>query len=363
MAITHASASSSTSSSAPSPSTTPGASTRTWELPAFGLDRLVPGERQIPRLAAHDLLVRVSAVSLNYRDLRVGDGTFVPDLALPAILASDAAGVVVATGGEVTRFQPGDRVMTQFLPRFIDGRGDTPAGDYVSLGGPLQGVLSEYLVLDEQTVVSTPAYLTDAEASTLPIAALTAWVALFDAGQLRPGQTVLVEGTGGVSLFGLQLAVAAGARVFVTSSSDEKLARAKALGAAEGINYVRHPEWDREVLARTNDRGVDHILEVAGGESVSRAVRALARGGHLAIIGLIDGLTLNADIPRILHRRLTIRGVLVGSRHQFETMNRALETLRIQPIIDRVYPFAETPAAFAHLARGAFGKVVVEVAG
>lgn len=308
-----------------------------------------------------DVLVRVAAASLNFRDLRVADGTFVPDLPLPAILASDAAGDVVAVGHEVTRFAVGDRVMTHFLPRWIDGPGDGPEGDYVSLGGPLQGVLSQHLVLDEQTVVPTPSYLSDQEASTLPIAALTAWTSLVDHGAIAPGQTVLVEGTGGVSIFALQLASAFGARVIVTSSSDDKLARAKALGAWETINYVRHPDWAREARALTGGRGVDHIIEVVGGDNVRRAVDALARNGHIALVGLIESTTLTADIVRLLHERAWIRGVLVGSRKNFETMNRALETLRIRPVIDRVYPFAETPAAFAHLARGAFGKVVIDV--
>lgn len=337
-------------------------STKVWELRAFGLDGLAPADRRRPEPGPRDLLVRVNAASLNFRDLRVADGTFVPDLPLPAVIASDVAGEVVAVGPEVTRFKVGDRVTTQYLPNWIDGPGDGPEGDYISLGAPLQGVLAEHLVLNEQTVVATPSYLSDLEASTLPIAAVTAWTSLVEHGRLLPGQTVLVEGTGGVSIFALQLATAFGARVIVTSSSDEKLARAKALGAWETINYARHPEWDKEARALTGGRGVDHIIEVVGGDNVRRAVDAIARNGHIALVGLIESTTLTADIIRLLHERASIRGVLVGSRKVFETLNRALETTRIRPVIDRVYPFAETPAAFAHLKRGAFGKVVIDVA-
>lgn len=337
------------------------ASMKVWQIGRFGLDALEVTERPVPAPGPRELLVRVGAVSLNYRDRLVVEGAMIPDLPLPFVPASDAAGEVIALGEDVSRFRVGDRVTSHFLPAWIDGTGSGTEGDYVSLGGPLPGVLAEYVALDEQAVVATPPYLSDHEASTLPIAAVTAWAALVEYGGLRPGQTVLVEGTGGVSIFALQLAVAAGARVIVTSSSDERLARAKALGASDGVNYVRHPEWSRQVLDLTDGRGVDHIVEVVGGDNVKQAVKALARNGHLALIGIMQGLSLNLDIVPFMRRRAMLRGVLVGSRRSFESVNRALEARQIHPVIDKDYPFAEVPAAFEHLKRGAFGKVVVRL--
>lgn len=334
---------------------------RAWQIAKFGLQALEQVERPIPVPGPREILVRVGAVSLNYRDRLVVEGAFVPNLSLPFVPASDGAGEVVAIGNEVSRFRIGDRVIGTYIPKWLDGDGRGPDGDYVSRGGPLEGVLAEYVLFDERAAVRSPSYLGHREASTLPIAAVTAWVALFDHGRLRPGDTVLVEGTGGVSIFALQLAVAAGARVIVTSSSDEKLARAKALGAAEGINYARHPEWHERVLELTAGLGVDYILEVVGGDNVRRAAQALARNGHLALIGLIDGLTLTVDIVPLLQERRSIRGVVVGSRRSFEDLNRALEAIRLRPVIDHVYRFDEVPAAFEHLVRGAFGKIVIDV--
>lgn len=335
---------------------------RAWNIRKFGLDALEQTTLPVPAPGPRELLVRVGAASLNYRDRLVVEGTFIPDLALPFVPASDAAGEVVAVGKDVTRFGVGDRVTGHYIPAWIAGDGSGPEGEYISRGGPLPGVLAEYVVWHEETVVSTPGYLTDREAATLPIAAVTAWVALFDHGRLEPGETVLVEGTGGVSIFALQLAVAAGARVIVTSSSDEKLARAKALGAADGVNYVRHPDWDQQVLALTGGRGVDIVLEVVGGGNVRRAANVLARNGHLAIIGIIDGLTFGLDTVPFMRQRATMRGVLVGSRRHFEEVNRALEARQIHPVVEQVYPFEEVRAAFAHLVRGPFGKIVIDVA-
>ncbi len=332
-----------------------------WQIHRFGVDALEQVHHPVPTPGPHDLLVRVGAASLNYRDRRVVDGTFIPDLALPFVPASDAAGEVVAVGSEVSRFRAGDRVIGTYIPKWVDGDGRGLDGDYVSRGGPLPGVLAEYVLFGEQAAVPTPSYLSDREAATLPIAAVTAWVALFEHARVRPGDTVLVEGTGGVSLFALQLAVAAGARVIATSGSDDKLARAKALGAAHGINYTDHPEWHQGVLELTAGHGADCILEVVGGDNVRRAALALARNGHLALIGLMEGASLEADIVPLLTERRAIRGVLVGSRRHFEDLLRALDVLRLHPVIDAVYRFSEVPAAFEHLTRGPFGKVVVDV--
>jgi NADPH:quinone reductase-like Zn-dependent oxidoreductase len=336
-------------------------SMKVWELWKFGLSALSQTERPIPTPGQNELLVRIGAASLNYRDRLVMEGVFIPDLTLPFTPTSDGAGEVVAVGEGVTRFRVGDRVAGIYIPKWISGDGSGSEGDYISLGGPLPGVLAEYVVFNEQAVVATPSYLTDREACTLPIAAVTAWTALFDHARLEPGQTVLVEGTGGVSIFALQLAVAAGARVIVTSSRDEKLERAKALGAADVVNYTRHPDWERRVMELTSGRGANVIIEVVGGDNVRHAVNALARNGHIALIGLIEAFSLTADIVPLLVQRGAIRGVLVGSRRSFERLNGALETMRLRPVIDKVYPFSEAVAAFEHLSRGPFGKVVIDV--
>jgi NADPH:quinone reductase-like Zn-dependent oxidoreductase len=220
-------------------------------------------------------------------------------------------------------------------------------------------VLADYILLHEAAAVAAPAGLSDAEASTLPIAALTAWFALFETGHVKPGETVLVQGTGGVALFGLQLAVAAGARAIVTSRSAEKLDRAMRLGAWLGIDSKARPDWDQAVLEATGGRGVDHILEIAGGENVARSARAVAPGGRISMIGLLDGLRFSADSSPFMLKRPVIQGIGVGHRKAFEAMNRAIEAAAIKPVIDAVYPFDEVPGAFAHLDRGPFGKIVI----
>jgi NADPH:quinone reductase-like Zn-dependent oxidoreductase len=331
-----------------------------WQIQQFGPNALERSERPVPEPGPNELLVKIAAVSLNYRDKLIADGAYDPTFALPLVPASDAAGSVVAVGSNVTRFRVGDRVLGLFLPHWLDGDTRTKERS-ATLGGPLQGVLAEYVVFDEQAVVATPAYLDDREASTLPVAALTAWTALFEHVRMKPGQTVLVEGTGGVSLFGLQFAAAAGARVIVTSSSDAKLARSKALGAWATVNYSRHERWDEQVLELTNGRGVDHLLEVVGGSNVRRAARVLAAGGNIALIGMLQDAFLSFEIVPFMLKHGVIRGVAVGNRTHFEAMNRALERTQLHPVIDEVYPFAEAPRAFAHLRSGPFGKVVISL--
>jgi NADPH:quinone reductase-like Zn-dependent oxidoreductase len=331
---------------------------RAWTIDRFGLDNLAVVERPMPSPGRGELLVRVRAVSLNYRDRVVVSGAAIPKLPLPFVPASDASGDVVDVGPEVTRFKPGDRVTSHYVPGWIDGDGRSD-GDYRTLGGPLPGVLAEYVVFHERSVVGPPFSFSHEEASTLPIAAVTAWTALFADMPLKPGETVLVEGTGGVSIFALQLAVAAGARVIVTSSSDEKIARAKALGAIDGINYTRHPRWEKQVLELTGGRGVNHLVEVVGGKNVRPAVASLARGGHLALVGIMEAASIEFDHLPFMLRRQVIHGVLVGSRRSFEATVRALEATDIRPVIDRVYPFEQARAAFEHLVGGPFGKVVI----
>lgn len=329
-----------------------------WHLTHFGLAHLEPGESPPPAPGSHELLVRVSAVSLNYRDRLVIEGAFFPDLAFPFTPASDAAGTVEAVGGHVTRFRRGDRVTTHFFARWKDGA-VRPEEESESPGGPLPGVLAEYIVVDENAVVATPAYLSDVEASTLPIAALTAWSALFGNRPLRPGETVLVQGTGGVSLFALQFASASGARVIVTSGSEEKLDQAKALGAWATIHRAEGRDWDREVLALTDGHGADHVLEVVGGDHARGSLNALARGGQISLIGFLQSRELKFDILDFMLKFASVRTVGVGHRRAFEAMNRALAHWQTRPVIAAVYPLADAPAAFAHLDRGPFGKVVI----
>jgi NADPH:quinone reductase-like Zn-dependent oxidoreductase len=334
---------------------------KAWQIERFGLENLELVERPCPSPGPGEILVRVRAVSLNYRDRLVVSGSAIPKLRLPFTPASDASGEVADIGAGVTRFKPGDHVVSHYVPRWIDGDGRSE-GDYRTLGGPLSGVLSEYVVFSEQSVVPPPASYSDEEASTLPIAAVTAWTALFVDVPLKPGETVLVEGTGGVSIFAMQFARAAGARVIVTSSSDGKIARAKALGASDGVNYSDHPEWSKLVLQLTGGRGVNHVIEVVGGRNLRQAAAALNRGGHIALVGLMGSASVEFDHLAFMLRRQSIHGILVGSRRYFEAAVRALETTGIRPVIDRIYPFEDARAAFDHLVRGPFGKVVISLA-
>jgi NADPH:quinone reductase-like Zn-dependent oxidoreductase len=330
-----------------------------WTLARFGMDHLKRGVAAVPKPGPRELLIKVSAASLNYRDKLVVEGSLLPGLPLPFVPASDAVGRVEAVGEGAVRFRPGDRVITHFFLKWMDGPVRSEE-DSVALGGPLPGVLSEYIVIHEDGVLAAPAYLSDVEASTLPIAALTAWSALFENQPRKPGETVLVQGTGGVSLFAVQLAAAFGSRVIVISSSDEKLSRTKKLGATETVNYFKREDWDQEILALTHGRGVDRVLEVAGGDATPRSLNALARGGKIALIGFLQGQTMKLPILPFMMKFASIYSVGVGHRKAFEAMNRALAAKEIHPVLDTVYPFDAVREAFAHLNRGPFGKVVID---
>lgn len=337
---------------------------RAWQLPTFGLSNLELAERPIPSPGPGEVLVKVGAVSLNYRDKLVVEGQLLPDRpAMPFIPVSDMAGKIAAIGDGVTRFVVGDRVMGNFWTQWIDGAPPPEMRRHgQSLGGPLPGALAEYVVISEDVAVATPSSLSDEEASTLPIAALTAWFALVETGRLTAGQTVLVQGTGGVSLFGLQIAAALGARVIVTSRDAGKLERAKKLGAFDGINTSVTPAWAAEALKATEGNGVDHILEMIGGDNLHQSLEALASGGHIAQIGFLGGEDISLTAVPLMLRRAVIQGISVGHRCSFEEMNGAIERHGIKPVIDHVYPFGEAHAAFAHLDRGPFGKVVLSIA-
>jgi len=334
---------------------------KAWELNGFGLEQLKLVEKSVPKPAANELLVHVSAVSLNYRDKLLYDRLHNPDLRFPMIPVADAAGEVVEVGRDVTRFSAGDRIISHYATKWLDGEGHLDDSVH-TLGNTISGALAEYIVLDEQAVVAKPDYLSDEEASTLPVAALTAWYALVEKGQLKAGQTVLIQGTGGVSIFGLQLASALGAKPIVTSSSDEKLARAKSLGAVHGINYVRLPDWEKAVLDFTAQEGVDHVLEVVGGDNLARSLAAAKVGGQISVIGVLQGISSNIELFSLFQKKAILRGIGgVGPRRAFEEMNKALVKLKLRPVIDAVYSLADALSAFRHLERGAFGKVVIRV--
>jgi NADPH:quinone reductase-like Zn-dependent oxidoreductase len=334
---------------------------RAWVLNGFGLNQLKLAERPIPKPAPHELLVSIRSVSLNYKDKLLYSGVFNPAMRFPMVPVSDAAGEVVDVGEKVTRFRAGDRIVTHCATRWLDGEGHIDDSVH-AMGNTISGALAEYVVIDEQAALAKPDYLSDDEASTLPIAALAAWYALVDKGNLALGDSVLAQGTGGVSIFGLQLATALGAHVIVTSSSDQKLEHAKTLGAVHGINYSRSPEWQNEVLDFTAQRGVDHVLEVVGGENLRRSLAAVCVGGQISVIGVLQGVKADLDLLALFRKKATIRGIGgAGPRRAFEEMNKALATLKVRPVIDAVYPFEDALPAFRHLERGAFGKIVVRV--
>jgi NADPH:quinone reductase-like Zn-dependent oxidoreductase len=326
---------------------------------AFGLEHLQLVNLPTPKPGPGQVRVQLQAVSLNYRDLMMVKGQYNPRQPLPLVPCSDGAGVVKALGKGVTRFDVGDRVMTCFHQGWTGGE-ITPEVHGLTLGGPLDGTLVETLVVAEEGLVATPDFLTDVEAATLPCAGVTAYSALFTQGRVRPGDTVLVLGTGGVSCFALELARAAGCRVIVTSSSAMKLAMARELGATETVNYREFPEWHEEVRKLTGGRGVDLVVEVGGAGTLERSMKSVRTGGTIAVIGVLSGTRSEVDVIPVLMQRLRLEGVLVGSRDDFEALCRCLEGTRVHPVIDRVFSFKEAPAAFRYLeAAGHVGKVVI----
>lgn len=338
-------------------------SMRAWRLREFGLRNLEYAEVTRPVPGPKEVLVRVGAVSLNYRDKLVVEGELLPDKPeMPFTPVSDFCGEIVETGEDAKTFAPGDRVIGNFWTQWIDGRPPQSMLRHgLSLGGPLPGALAEFIVIPESVAVAAPSNLTDEEASTLPIAALTAWYALAETGKLGPGQTVLVQGTGGVSLAGLQIAASLGTRVIVTSRSPEKLSRALALGAWEGIDTTSHTDWSKEVMELTDGMGADHILEVIGGNNLARSLNAIAPQGQISLIGFLDGMDAQISAIPFMLRRARLQGVSVGHRRSLERLKGFIEEHDINPIIDKAYPFDAVHEAFSHLGHGPFGKIVVRV--
>ena len=330
--------------------------------PNGGTYELKLQEVRTPEPRANEVLVRVHAVSLNRRDLLMMNRQYGPggnsDNGIPL---SDGAGEVIAVGAGVTRFAVGDRVAGIFFERWISGQ---PSGDgYASArGGNAGGMLSEVIVTSADGLVEIPEHLSYEQAATLPCAGVTAWVALFKHGALARDEFVLLEGTGGVSVFGLQLAAAAGAKPIITSSSDQKLARARELGAFGTVNYRSNPDWQREVRMLTGGAGVDHVLEVGGQDTLAKALEALGFGGHIALIGGLSGFAADVPIRSLMGLNASATGIYVGSRADFEALNAFLAEHRIVPVVDRVFTLEDAPAAFEFMDSGDFfGKLVIRL--
>ena len=335
---------------------------KAYELQATGsLDGLKLVDRPQPQPAHGQIVVKVRAASLNYRDLIVMQGAY-GKVSLPLVPLSDGAGEVVAVGDGVTRWQPGDRVAGTFFPDWLAGPVSAESTKAALGGGSAGGMLAEFVALSELGTVRVPEHLSYEEAATLPCAAVTAWNSLVDQGRVKAGETVVLLGTGGVSLFGLQIAKLHGARTIITSSSDEKLARATALGADATINYRTTPGWEKKVIELTGGLGADHILEVGGAGTFAKSLRATRVGGHVALIGVLAGVATELRVTDILMKSLRVNGIYVGSRAMFESLNRAATQHTLKPVIDRVFPFAEARAAYEHLQSGRhFGKVVISI--
>jgi NADPH:quinone reductase-like Zn-dependent oxidoreductase len=333
---------------------------RAYQLPqATGIDALVKVDLPTPKPGPRQVLIKVAACSLNFRDLAIALGTYRMPTKPDLVPLSDGAGEVVEIGTGVTHVKVGDRVAGCFFQRWLGG---PPTADTHSsaLGGSIDGMLREYAVLEEDGVVKLPTHLSFEEGATLPCAAVTAWHALAEHARIVAGQTVLVQGTGGVSIFALQFARLMGAQVIVTSSSDQKLARAMQLGAAHGVNYKVNPEWDKAVV-ELSDGGVDHVVEVGGPRTLAQSLRAIRISGKITLIGVLSGAA-EINPMLIFARRANLQGISVGSTQMFEAMNRAIAVSRLKPIIDKVFSFDDAPAAYRYLQSAQhFGKVVVRL--
>lgn len=331
---------------------------KAYEIRKFGIDSLELTEREVPKPSEKEVLVKFHAVSLNYRDLMMVTGRYDPKLRMPLVPCSDGAGEVVEVGNSVTRWKVGDRVMPCFMQGWTDGEIEYQKAR-TALGGDLDGCLREYGVFHEEGLVEIPEHLNYEEAATLPCAALTAYNALFVSWNLRKDDTILLQGTGGVSIFALQFAKSVGAKVIITSSSNEKLQRARSLGADFLINYRENADWDKVVLDITQKRGVDCIVEVGGGGTLQKSLKSAKMGGYIAVIGVLAGQG-SFDPVLILMKALRLQGIFVGSREMFESMNHFIQKHQLKPIVDKVFDFSEAKEAFHTMEMGShFGKIVI----
>jgi NADPH:quinone reductase-like Zn-dependent oxidoreductase len=324
----------------------------------FGIDhvRMVDAPRPAP--GPGELLVEMRAASLNYRDYLVAMGRYNPKMPLPRVPLSDGAGLVAETGPGVKKYKRGDRVAGLFMQTWLGGPYEDRYGKS-ALGGAIDGVLAEYVVLPEEGLVAVPDHLSFQEGATLPCAAVTAWNALFESGAVRGGQTVLVQGSGGVSVFALQFAKAAGAKVIATSSSPAKAERLRALGADWVLDYKTNPEWGKEIA---KSGGADHVVEVGGVGSLEQSLLAVKGGGTVSVIGILSGIRGELNIAPILHKHLRLQGIYVGSGEMFEHLNAFLAQHRIHPVLDSVYEMADIKNALHHLESAKhFGKIVIAI--
>jgi len=326
----------------------------------FGIQNLQIVETAVPEPGHGEVLIHIEAASLNARDLRMVLGLYNARQPLPLVPLSDGAGTIASMGAGVSGWSIGDRVAGCFMPLWRSGK-LTHEASRATLGGPLPGMLREYAVLPATAIVRAPAHLDAIETAALPCAGVTAWNALFESSRLQPGEWVVTLGTGGVSLFALQLARHAGARIAVTSGSTAKLERALALGADAAINYTEDPDWGSAVR-KLCGAGADHVVELGGAGTLEQSLKAVAPGGTISMIGALAGISGEVNLTPVLNKAVRIQGVWVGSHEHFERLNRALASARIHPCIDRVFPFEESAHAFEHLASGShFGKVVIRL--
>lgn len=336
---------------------------KAWRIPAFGIDKLEQHDAPTPTAGRGQVIVKVHAASLNYRDLMMVKGLYNPKMDLPRVPCSDGAGEIVEVGEGVEALKPGDRVAGIFMQRWIEGR-PTYDKQREALGGDVDGMLTEYAALRATGVVKIPEHLSYEEAATLPCAAVTAWNAVVHAGGIKAGDTVVIQGTGGVSIFALQFAKLLGARVLGTSSSDEKLRRAKEFGLDAGVNYTRQEDWAKWVADETGGEGADLIVEVGGAGTFAQSLKAVRIGGVIAQIGVLASSEQPLQIAPILRKLVYIKGIYVGCRADFEEMNRAIEQKGLKPIVDQVFTFDDAPKAFSAMeSRSHFGKLAVRVAG
>lgn len=334
------------------------------QLNDFGIQNLLVTQVDKPYPKRGEVLVRVKAVSLNYLDLILANGSFYKDLSFPYIPVSDGAGIVEAIGEDVTKWSAGDRVAVQYVQNWTKGNIDR-SSNKIRVGWQTPGVLAEYICIPEHGLVKAPENLSFEEVATLPIAGVTAWHALINQANLRPGHTVLVQGTGGVSLFALQIAKAAGARVIATTSTDDKAARLKSLGADEVINYINYPQWKDNVRLLTNGEGVDITLDVAGTKTIGKSLQSVKENGFVGTAGFISGaaLPLNIHDHKINMSFIRIQGLAVGSAESFAALNRAIEVNNIHPVIDTTFSMDEVQVAYRRLEEGKHvGKVVISLA-
>ncbi|MDM7921044.1 MAG: NAD(P)-dependent alcohol dehydrogenase [Pyrinomonadaceae bacterium] len=335
---------------------------KAYEINQFGIDKLALTDREVPEPGPGEVLIKLRAASINYRDLMVVEGTYNPKMKLPAVPFSDGAGEVTAVGDGVTKWNVGDRVMPIFAQHWIDGdSSEEKRRSSLGAGAYWDGVLREYAVFSDEGLVRIPDHLSFEEAATLPCAALTAWNAIVVSGRVRPGEAVLTLGTGGVSVFAVQFAKIAGARVISTSSSDEKIEKLKDLGIDAAVNYRTREDWDAAVLEIVGKPGVDHVVEVGGSGTIPRSLNAVRIAGHVALIGALTGAA-NFNPTTVFMKAVRVQGIFVGSRTMFEDMNRAIEVSKLRPVVDRVFEFDEAREALEYMKSGShFGKVVVRI--